>query len=165
MANTFTKIASVTVGSGGASTMAFSSIPATYTDLQLLITSQTTSNNYIKININSDTGSNYTYKVIRGSGSAAGSFNQADWTGTAYVFGYSDSGWSSHSVYIPNYASSNYKSISSDSVQEANTTTAYSWLGAGLWSNTSAITAISIASQTLNFAQYSTATLYGIKNS
>ena len=162
MATTYKAIATVTVGSGGASTMSFSSIPSTYTDLQLLITSKTSSNNYIKLNINSDSGSNYTYKVLRGTGSAAGSFNQVDWTGTAYVFGYSDSGWSSHSVYIPNYTGSNNKSISSDSVQEANTTTAYSWLGAGLWSNTSAITSISIASQTLNFDQYSTATLYGI---
>ena len=87
MANTFTKIASVTVGSGGASTMAFSSIPATYTDLQLLITSQTTSNNYIKININSDTGSNYTYKVIRGSGSAAGGVNTGGGSGGAQSVG------------------------------------------------------------------------------
>lgn len=165
MADTFRKIATVTVGSGGSATMAFTSIPATYTDLCLLITSQTTSNNYIKININSDTGSNYTYKVIRGSGTAAGSFYQLDWTGTAYVFGYSDSGWSSHSVYIPNYTGSKIKSILSESVQEANTTTAYSWLGGGIWNNTSAITSISIASQTLNFAQYSSATLYGIKNS
>lgn len=165
MATAFYKIATVTVGSGGASTMAFSSIPSTYTDLKLLITSSVTSNNYIKININGDTGSNYTYKVIRGSGSAAGSFQQTDWTAAAYVFGYSDSGWSSHSVYIPNYATSSYKSISSNSAQEANAATAYSWLGSGLWNSTSAITSITIASQTLNFAQYSSATLYGIKNS
>lgn len=165
MAITYKVIATTTVGAGGASSITFSSIPATFTDLMLLISSKVTSNNYIKINFNSDTGNNYTYRVIRGTGSAAGSFLQTDWTASAYVFGYSDSDWSSHSVYIPNYAGSNYKSISSDSVQEANTTTAYSWLGSGLWSNTSAITTIAIANQTQNFAQYSSATLYGIKNS
>ena len=33
MATTFTKIASVSVGSGGAATMSFTSIPSTYTDI------------------------------------------------------------------------------------------------------------------------------------
>jgi len=66
-------------------------------------------------------------------------------------------------VYIPNYAGSNNKSTSADTVSEDNATLAYSALTAGLWSNTAAITSITIAAVT-NFAQYSTAYLYGISN-
>lgn len=166
MANTHVKIATTTVGSGGASSISFTSIPQTYTDLKLHISSQTTSNNYIKLNINSDTGTSYSYRVIRGTGSVIGSFNQVDWTNTAYVFGYSDSGWSGHTVWIPSYFKTDRaKSIISESVQEANVATAYPWLGAGLWNSLSAITTIVVASQTLNFAQNTVATLYGIKNS
>jgi hypothetical protein len=36
---------------------------------------------------------------------------------------------------------------------------------AGLWSNTAAITSISMAPDNGNYPQYSTATLYGIKSS
>lgn len=78
--------------------------------------------------------------------------------------------FSNTEIYIPNYTSSNYKSVSSDSVQEANDTTNNNmWLLAGLWSNTGAITQIDIGaddtSSSYNFLQYSTFTLYGIKNS
>lgn len=165
--STYKLIASSTVGSGGASSITFSSIPNTYTDLYLLVTSKVTSNNYIKLNINSDTGSNYTYKVLRGASGTPGSLaylTQSDWTGAALLFGYSDSDWTSSAVYIPDYASSRTKTFSSDSVQEANTSLVYYWLGAGKWNSTAAITTIAIANQTQNFAQYSTAWLYGISN-
>jgi hypothetical protein len=66
-------------------------------------------------------------------------------------------------IYIPNYAGSTNKSFSIDAVGENNATAAYAGLVAGLWSTSSAITAISIASTTL-FAEFSTATLYGISN-
>jgi hypothetical protein len=77
---------------------------------------------------------------------------------TASTFG-------STEIYITNYAGSSNKCLSSDSVNENNATTAYSVLTAWLWSNTSAITSLSITSDGAgnNFAQYSTATLYGIK--
>ena len=68
--------------------------------------------------------------------------------------------------YIPNYAGSNYKSISSDYTSENNSSTSNALgLLAGLWSSTSAINQITISSSTGNFVQYCTAYLYGIKNS
>jgi hypothetical protein len=69
-------------------------------------------------------------------------------------------------TYVPNYLSSNQKSISLDGVGESNTTSD-NWLNfvAGLWNGTSAITSIGLTCDTGNFVQYSTATLYGIKNS
>ena len=67
-------------------------------------------------------------------------------------------------IYIPNYASSNNKSVSADFVSETNAADAIFGLTAGLWANTSAITSIKLTPAAA-FAQYSTATLYGIKNS
>ena len=55
--------------------------------------------------------------------------------------------------------------MSADGVMENNATEAYQNLVAGLWSNTSAITSLTLAKSTGNFVQYSSASLYGIKNS
>jgi hypothetical protein len=67
-------------------------------------------------------------------------------------------------IYIPNYAGSSNKSVSIDSVTENNATGAYSGLTAALFASTAAITSFGISTGS-NFVQYSTATLYGIKNS
>lgn len=71
-------------------------------------------------------------------------------------------------VYIPNYTSANNKSLSADSVTEDNASSVYGMsLVAGLWANTDAITSILVQDIAggSNLAQYSTARLYGIKNS
>jgi hypothetical protein len=68
-------------------------------------------------------------------------------------------------LYFPNYLSSSNKSFSIDMVAENNGTTGYNFLDAVLWSYTEAITSISIVANSGTFVQYSTAYLYGIKNS
>ena len=78
MPNTYIKIASITVGSGGASSVSFTSIPSTYTDLCLLSSARTNRSDVsdpIKLNLNGDTGSNYPYKYLLGNstGSSSGS--------------------------------------------------------------------------------------------
>ena len=170
MPDTFIKIASVTVGAGGASSIDFTSIPSTYTDL--CVKMSTRSNGAyadIKFQFNGDTGSNYAWKSVRGNGSGIDNSGTASDTkliigdtvanaDTANTFGNSE-------IYIPNYTSSNYKSVSADSVGENNATTAYSVLTANLWKSTSAITSIKIYSGTGSLVQYCTAVLYGIKNS
>jgi len=166
MANTYVAIATVTVGSGGAASMDFTNIPATYTDLQLLVSireeTSATAVAFIKFN---NTTANRSERYLQGNGSTAVSgttavlqFIACQPSDTANTFG-------NASIYIPNYAGSNYKSVSSDSVSENNATGAFSRLVAGLWSNTSAINQITITTDTGDVAQYSTATLYGIKNS
>jgi hypothetical protein len=72
------------------------------------------------------------------------------------------SSFSSGEIYIPNYAGSTNKSYSIDSVTEQNATGALAELIAGLWSQTAAITQITLSSS--NFQQYSTAYLYGVSN-
>lgn len=174
MANTYIQIGSaVTVGSGGAATMGFTSIPGTYTDLVLKLTTRDTAatvdTGAVKVTFNgSATG--YTNRNLVGTGSATSSGS----VGTTYIdaglnakmptAGNTASVFSNIEIYIPNYAGSNNKSVSVDAAGENNQANTNCGLVAGLWSNTAAITSISIAPTTL-FAQYSTATLYGIKNS
>jgi hypothetical protein len=172
MATTFTKIAAVTVGSGGASSIDFTSIPSTYTDLCVKLSGRLTSaavTQTLTIQFNGSTSS-YSTVQVRGNGTAASSVSNASGTdeinlgeltaatGTSNTFGSVD-------LYVPNYAGSSNKSISADAVSENNATLAWSMLTAGLWSNTSAITSIKFLPTGGDFAQYSTATLYGIKNS
>ena len=165
MANTFTLIASVTVGVGGAASIDFTSIPSTYTDLLLKVSARDSTTNgefYLRFN-NSTT--NYSDKWVYGTGSGTGSttntrldYFMALGTSTANTFGSTD-------IYIPNYRIASNKSVSGDSVQENNGTAAYALLEAGLWSDTSAFTSINLVAAGVAFAQYSTAYLYGIKSS
>lgn len=174
MPNTFIKIASVTVGSGGASSIDFTSIPSTYTDLQILISSRSsfsTGNAWagLKIRFNSST-SGYTDRAVAANGSSAFSFSDTyggsfGFIGDVTMGSNTANTFGNTSIYCPSYAGSQNKSYSSDSVQENNATLAQSDLVAGLLSNTSAITSINLTLNTGNFVQYSTATLYGIKNS
>lgn len=171
MANTFVKIASVTVGAGGAANIDFTSIPATYTDLCLKISlrAETSGIDSGKVTFN-NSSSGYSYRSIWGSGSGTvQSFNGSSdgYFQLQYSGGTSStaSTFTNGEMYIPNYAGSNNKSASLDQVQENNATTAYIVPMALLWANTSAITSIKIQQTTGNIAQYSTATLYGIKNS
>ena len=161
MANTYVLLSSVTVGAGGASSIDFTSIPSTYTDLCVLVSARPSALDDLFVKFNSSTA-NFTNRSLRGNGGSATSATNDSigipQTTTASTF-------TNMSFYVPNYASSNYKSFSSEHVSEANATTAYMQMTAGLWSNTAAITSISFYLSTATFVQYSTAYLYGIKNS
>jgi len=167
MANTYTLIASSTVGSGGAANIQFTSIPSTYTDLLLKLSTRTTrsvNTDSNKLTVNG--ASAYSLRYLYGNGSSAVSATDtvlADWTDTdaQTVSTFGNAEW-----YIPNYLSSTNKSVSIDAVSENNATAAYAYLAAGLITTSSAITTITIVSyEGFNFKQYSTAYLYGIKSS
>ena len=171
MALTYVAIATVTVGSGGAASIDFQNIPGTYTDLllKLSLRDNASLNSQISyLRFNSDSGNNYSWRRVRGDGSGAAS---ASASSTAQIYAFYDnsandtaSTFANAEIYIPNYAGSNNKSVSSDTVSENNATEAYAGLIAGLWSSASAITRIDLYPNTGSFVQYSTATLYGIKN-
>jgi hypothetical protein len=172
MANTFVALATVTVGSGGAANIEFTSIPATYTDLLVKFSLRTPgTGNYAnnRFSFNSSTTS-YSSKLLYGVGSAAGSIsnsvtNAIDFSAYSVENGATSNTFSNGELYLPNYAGSNNKSVSIDTVGENNSTETITALTAGLWTNTSAITSIKITAGQSTFNQYSTATLYGIKNS
>ena len=172
MTTAYNKIATVTVGAGGASSIAFSSIPATYTDLKLVISARTNVNNWNDnsiVRFNADSGNNYSNRRINGSGSTIESSSNSSQDGFYYLnFNGStvtSNTFCNNEMYIPNYTSSNQKSFSVDRVIENNSSTEnLISLIAGLWTGTSAINSISIAPfYGTSFAQHSTATLYGIK--
>lgn len=169
---TFTLIGSpVTVGAGGASSIDFTSIPSTYTDLVLKVSARSNTSSTLDtmlMYLNNNQSITYSWRFLRGDGSGASSSNSTSATGvftglidaannTASVFANSE-------IYIPNYLSTNNKSISVDSVHEQNGTTAYSELIAGLAPLTSAINRVTLVLASGSFVQYSTAYLYGVSN-
>ena len=174
MANTFELIASSTVGSGGAASIDFTSIPSTYTDLCVKFSIRTTrtgsTEDAVRIQFNGSGGTAYTSRILYGSGSGAGStsytsaaqtvsFSADSADATASTFGNGE-------MYIPNYAGSNNKSTSSDLVSENNATAATAGLNAGLWASSAAINQVTLtANSGSTIVQYSTAYLYGIRNS
>jgi len=169
MANTYTLIASSTVGSGGAANIEFTSIPATYTDLLIKISARQGADNAFDLTFNDSTTS-YSTLRLQGDGSAVASNNAGGVTSAIRSIGIENTNNTANTfgnteVYIPNYASSNYKSVNVDGVNESNGTEIYMNLLAGLWSNTSAINKIKIAANAGSLVEYSSAYLYGIKNS
>lgn len=171
MANTYTLIQSVTVGSGGAASIEFGSIPQTYTDLHLVVSGRSVlaaNATAIYMRFNNDTGTNYSRRRLHGNGSGTlnGSSTDNSLIMSVFLDGASSTAsvFSNSSVYIPNYAGSTQKSVSTDSVTENNATEAYTTFQAGLWTGTAAITSITMLGDA-NFAQYTSASLYGIKSS
>ena len=166
----FESIATVSVGSGGSATITFSSIPGTYSHLQLRFIAQdnrgTFNNSELRLRFNSDTGSNYRAHYLVGDGSSASaadngsiSYMPANVTATA-----AGSIFSATIVDILDYANTNKYTTSRvlDS-RELNGSGAI-FLRSYLWLNTNAITSITIESNlgsSLN--QYSHFALYGIK--
>jgi hypothetical protein len=161
----WTVIAHTELGSAQTS-IEFSSIPATYTDLVCVLSTRTANaaiGEVINILFNGSS-SNISARLLYGAGSGSpvsststsnmGFTSGAD--ATASTFG-------NAIIYIPNYAGSTNKSFSADSVSENNATTAYQVLIAGLWSQTTAINSLTFdPGNNANFVQYSSATLYGI---
>lgn len=171
----FDSIATVTVGAGGSSTITFSSIPSTYTHLQLRISARTDRNtstgDFYSIRFNSDSGANYIVgHQLYGDGSTAGSyFNGASGNqiyveripslnSTANVF-------SGTVIDVLDYKNTNKnkttRALCGYDNNGANTQIA---LASGAWMSTSAISRIDITSGTIaNFVQYSSFALFGIK--
>ncbi len=175
MATTFVQIGTtITVGSGGAADAVFSSIPATFTDLKLVISVRSNQTDFavtdVYVSFN-DLYTNQTQRNLRGFGGTGSVTSQ---TRTDILLGNMPSAintastFANSEMYIPNYAEANNKSVSIDGVSESNRGETYDWwlnLGANLWSSTAAITSIKlIPSGGWNFVQNSTFTLYGIKS-
>jgi hypothetical protein len=170
MAN-YIPITTVTVGSGGVASIDFTAIPQNYTDLILKLSLRDTTaanGKDIKIEFNGVT-TNYSYRRVYGDSAAA--YSDTASTGQSLTINSANATantFANCEIYISNYTSANNKSWSADTVSENNASaanSAYANLYAGLWSNTSPITSISIkpVSGTPTFTQYSTATLYGIR--
>ena len=168
--NSYTSLQTVTVGSGGASSITFSSIPSTYTHLQMRYFSRgtyaTSSPTAVAYRFNSDTGSNYAIHYLYGDGSAttAGAFTSVT---VGYAGNMSDA-FNSSNVFgagvmdILDYANTNkYKTTRSIDGYDANGS-GQALMHSGLWQSTSAITSITLIAGAGNFDQYSSFALYGV---
>ena len=166
MANTYTLIEAKTLTTTVASTT-FSSIPQTYTDLLVKVSSRGTGG--INIYLNSTTpGNQYSEKRISAySGSVSSDTGNTgiSITISGAATSYTTNTFSNTEIYIPNYTSSNYKSVSAEGIGENNSTTNAMQMTAGLRSNTAAVTSVILESYEGNFVSDSTFYLYGIKNS
>lgn len=164
---TFTQIGTaVTVGAGGASSIDFTSIPNTYTDLVLKVSARLSASTdfaTLAIAFNGSTSS-FTSRILQGDGSSAISASLTNFSGGVGGTLLTASTFNNVEIYIPNYAGSTNKSFSSDSVVENNATAARDTLIAGIWSNTAAITQVTFSCSAGNFAQHTTAYLYGVSN-
>jgi hypothetical protein len=162
-------IASVTVGAGGTTTVTFSSIPQTFTHLQIrgILFSATAGANFAA-QFNGDTGANYKGHYLYGSGSAATSGVSSNTSGISvgYVSTANASYGDAFIFDILDYTNTNkYKTCRDLDGRDANGA-GHIELFSGVWLNTAAITSITIASTGApTAAQYSTFQLYGIQSS
>ena len=169
----YESIQTTTVGAGGTSTVTFSSIPSTYKHLQIRMLSRTNrafATDALKIRFNSDSGNNYAYHYLNGSGSAASAGaltsasltyaptpNMAGNSASANIFGVTVTD-------VLDYANTNkYKTLrhlgGNDQNGSGNVT-----LQSGLWLNTAAVSIIDITAEAgTTILQYSSFALYGVK--
>ena len=167
MANTFSKIASVSVGLLGASTVDFTSIPQTYTDLVLKFSNRASgasAGTGFLLTFNGSS-SNYSRRIIFGEAGLTGSNTASDASvGVLNGSPETSNSFASAEIYIPNYTGSSLKSRASESVMAGNVSGGiYLIFYGSLWADTSAITSMTLTPNAGSWVQYTTATLYGIK--
>jgi hypothetical protein len=176
----YESISTVIVGSGGASSITFSSIPQGYAHLQVRGIARANRATYgadtIRFTVNSDTGANYAFHNLRGDGSSAAAgadpnssyIRFLDSVGTNNGPGAGNVGVSVCDIL--DYADTNkFKTIRVLSGVDTNGTVAgfggVVGITSGLWRSTSAITSITLVVETgINFLQYSKFALYGIRD-
>lgn len=164
----FDSIATVTLGSAS-SPIQFTSIPQTYTHLQLRLTIKNASNSSVYLRFNSAGGTAYATHYLSGDGSSARAGN---WTSDSFIRAFADQGTPSTAqtssfgvavIDILDYANTNkYKTTKTLCGYDYNGVGGLE-LDSGLWMSTSAITQIDLITGGTNFQQYTSAALYGIK--
>ena len=170
----FESIATVTVGSGGASSIQFTSIPATFAHLQVrgiartARTGATPKREAVYIQFNGDTGSNYAYHNLLGTGAAAQagaaastdkpfSYDAAADDNAAGLFG-------AMIIDILDYADTSKNTVARRFGGADLNGSGNVGVGSALWVDTDAVTSISLHGYNgNNFVQYTTCALFGVK--
>jgi len=159
--NSYESIATTTLGSAQ-STITFSSIPSTYKHLQIRYSANCTATGNPIVRFNGDTGSNYAYHILYGTGTSAAAV-----AGSAQTFMYLGTTYSNANVFnggvidILDYANTNKTKTMRVLCGAENNSAGEVALFSGLWNSTSAISSLTIT--LANFTQYSSFALYGIK--
>ena len=154
MASTYEKIATTTA-SGGSTSITFSSIPATYTDLVLVMGGSNSANSDLRMRFNGDTGSNYSATVLFGDGSAANSFRESNQTSFYGAFGPN----SNNIINIQNYANT---TTNKTALTRSNMPGAYVFSIVQLWRSTAAINSVTLYVTSGSYNSDVVFSLYGI---
>jgi len=158
---TYESIATNTLSSA-ASSVTFSTISGSYTDLVLVSNGKMAAGSAVnnKITFNSDTASNYSRTYVYGDGSTALSGRDSSQNNLGFIY-WNSTNPSNTIVQIMNYSNATTYKTALARTSEDGVAAAY----VGLWRSTSAITSITITRGSTNdFASGSTFTLYGIKS-
>jgi hypothetical protein len=162
----YESIATVTVGSGGQSSITFSLIPSTFSHLQVRgIARRSSGNTNTIVRFNSDTGNNYAAHYLIGNGSSVSAGGESSVSRFYFdVLTASATSYSAGVMDILDYANTNkYKTARTLSGIDLNGSGSV-WLASGLWQNTAAIVTVTLSLESgANFEQYSSFALYGIK--
>lgn len=157
MAKTYEPIQTQTLANT-ATSLTFSSIPQTYTDLQVVVNGfVSASGDAIHIQVNSDTATNYSWTRIYGDGTTASSDRGS--TQNKATLGLMGNGQSALIVQLLNYSNTTTnktflgRSAADNFVQ----------LGVGLWRNTAAINSVTVLTGGQTFQIGAIFSLYGIK--
>ena len=167
----YESIATVTVGSGGASSIEFTSIPGTYQHLQLRCigrTNRSAAADGVKMTFNSDTGANYAWHDLGGNGSSAFAGGGG---GASNIFldeftaaNAASSIFAGATIDILDYGSTSKNKTTRGFVGNDRNGSGVIYLRSGLWRSTNAVTSIALVpNQGTSFVQHSTFALYGIK--
>lgn len=169
----YDSIATTTVGAGGAASITFSSIPSTYTHLQVRYIARDNRGIYVdffKMRFNSDSGTNYAVHALYGDGSSAlatatTSNSSIDINRIAASTAVAN-GFGAGVIDILDYANTNKYKTSRALAGYDDNGQGQIWFQSGLWQNTAAITQIDLLPGVgTSFTQYSSFALYGIKGS
>ncbi len=146
-----------------ASSITFSNIPQTFTDLYLVFSLRgTNSSGSVELRLLPN-GVGGNDRVLYGFGSGGvGSNAGATLRGVTSAASATTSTFGSGQAYIPNYTVSGAKNISMESLSENMNSVADTYLLSGVSSTTTAITSLTISTASGDFVQNSSATLYGI---
>jgi hypothetical protein len=165
----FDSIASFSPTSG--TSVTFSSIPSTYKSLQLRIKYMTNdSNSSVFVQFNGSSASSYTTNVLEGNGSTVSASIPFGGATTALHLMPSSSGTLTAGVpnviivdLIDYQSTSKPKTIKYQGGKDnnGNTTASISWLGAGVWQDTAAVSSVTVAGPAM--VSGSEISLYGIK--
>lgn len=169
----YESISTLTVGAGGASSLTFSSIPQTYTHLQIRGMSRSArsaGNDPIYMRFNSDTGNNYAWHQLEGAGGGSAGQASNSSTNVAWLWIAADSVspanvFGANITDILNYTNTNqYKTARNLGGVDNNGSGGVFGFNSALWMSTSAITSITLTVLSgTNFQQNTQFALYGIK--
>lgn len=160
----FESIATVTVGSGGAADVQFTSIPSTYQHLQIRGNALSENTTHFQIKTNAGTGDRAHH--LYGTGSSATASSTTAQANGLYV--YNTSGGASGDaapfiIDILDYAVAGKNRVFRAFVGAENNSGGRVFLTSGLWDDTTVISSITLTSSTGDFAEYATFALYGVK--